>query len=77
MWITREAIIGVVGIIARGIFRRIPTLPENSPPALCYGNGVMLKPADLVQGSGHALAGIIFTLWSAKGRFQPSSCLQK
>jgi aldehyde dehydrogenase (NAD+) len=32
---------------------------EKIAPALAYGNCVVFKPADLVPGSAHALAGII------------------
>ncbi len=54
---TREAV-GVVGIIAPWNF---PTaIPAwKIAPALCYGNAVVFKPADLVPGSAHALSDII------------------
>ena len=55
--ITREPV-GVVGLITPWNF------PIASPawkiaPALCYGNCVVFKPAELVPGSAHALSEII------------------
>jgi aldehyde dehydrogenase (NAD+) len=44
----------------------------NTPfgtPALCYGNCVLFKPADLVPGCGHALAEIIVRAGVPKGVF--------
>ena len=65
--VTREPV-GVVGIIT----------PWNYPiaipawkiaPALCYGNCVVFKPADLAPGSAHALAQIIVRAGVPKGVF--------
>ncbi|HEU0220905.1 MAG TPA: aldehyde dehydrogenase family protein, partial [Paracoccaceae bacterium] len=55
--ITREAI-GVVGIITPWNFP-IAIPAWKIAPALCYGNCVVFKPADLVPGSGWALAEIL------------------
>ncbi len=55
--ITREPM-GVVGIITPWNFP-IAIPAWKIAPALCYGNAVVFKPADLVPGSGHALAEII------------------
>jgi aldehyde dehydrogenase (NAD+) len=55
--ITREAV-GVVGIIAPWNFP-IAIPAWKIAPALCYGNAVVFKPADLVPGSAHALSDII------------------
>jgi aldehyde dehydrogenase (NAD+) len=55
--ITREAV-GVVGIIAPWNFP-IAIPAWKIAPALCYGNAVVFKPADLVPGSAHALSEII------------------
>ena len=65
--ITREAI-GVVGIITPWNFP-IAIPAWKIAPALCYGNAVVFKPADLVPGSGHALAGIISRSGLPKGVF--------
>jgi aldehyde dehydrogenase (NAD+) len=54
---TREAV-GVVGIIAPWNFP-IAIPAWKIAPALCYGNAVVFKPADLVPGSAHALSEII------------------
>ena len=55
--ITREPV-GVIGIICPWNFPvAIPAW--KIAPALCYGNAVLFKPADLVPGCGHALADII------------------
>jgi aldehyde dehydrogenase (NAD+) len=65
--VTREPV-GVVGLIT----------PWNYPiaipawkiaPALCYGNCVVFKPADLVPGSAHALAEVIVRAGVPKGVF--------
>jgi aldehyde dehydrogenase (NAD+) len=65
--VTREPV-GVVGIIT----------PWNYPiaipawkiaPALCYGDCVVFKPADLAPGSAHALAQIIVRAGVPKGVF--------
>ncbi len=55
--ITREPI-GVVGIITPWNFP-IAIPAWKIAPALAYGNCVVFKPADLVPGTAHALAGII------------------
>src|SRR5258706_572354 len=55
--ITREPV-GVVGIITPWNFP-IAIPAWKIAPALAYGNCVVFKPADLVPGSAHALAGII------------------
>lgn len=55
--ITREAV-GVVGLITPWNFP-IAIPAWKIAPALCYGNTVVFKPAELVPGCGHALAEII------------------
>ena len=55
--LTREPI-GVVGIICPWNFP-IAIPAWKIAPALCYGNCVVFKPADLVPGCGFALAEII------------------
>ena len=55
--VTREAI-GVVGVIAPWNFP-IAIPAWKIAPALCYGNAVVFKPAELVPGSAHALSEII------------------
>ncbi len=55
--VTREPI-GVVGIIAPWNFP-IAIPAWKIAPALCYGNAVIMKPADIVPGSVWALAEII------------------
>jgi aldehyde dehydrogenase (NAD+) len=55
--ITREAV-GVVGIITPWNFP-IAIPAWKIAPALCYGNTVVFKPAEIVPGSAHALAEII------------------
>ncbi len=64
---TREAV-GVVGIIAPWNFP-IAIPAWKIAPALCYGNSVVFKPADLVPGSAHALAEIISRSGLPKGVF--------
>ncbi len=65
--VTRESI-GVVGIISPWNFPiAIPSW--KIAPALCYGNTVVFKPADLVPGSAHALAEIIVRAGVPKGVF--------
>jgi len=55
--ISREAL-GVVGLITPWNFPvAIPAW--KIAPALCFGNAVVFKPAELVPGSAHALAEII------------------
>lgn len=55
--ITREPV-GVVGLITPWNFP-IAIPAWKIAPALAYGNTVVFKPAELVPGSGHALAEII------------------
>lgn len=65
--VTREPV-GTVGIIAPWNFPiAIPSW--KIAPALCYGNAVVFKPADLVPGSAHALAEIISRSGLADGVF--------
>jgi len=55
--VTREAV-GVIGLITPWNFpAAIPAW--KIAPALCYGNTVVLKPAELVPATAHALAEII------------------
>jgi aldehyde dehydrogenase (NAD+) len=65
--VTREPV-GVVGIIAPWNFP-IAIPAWKIAPALCYGNTVLFKPADLVPGSAHALAEIIVRAGAPKGVF--------
>ncbi len=65
--ITREAI-GVVGIITPWNFP-IAIPAWKIAPALAYGNCVVFKPADLVPGSGWALADILSRSGLPKGVF--------
>jgi alpha-ketoglutaric semialdehyde dehydrogenase len=55
--VTREAL-GVVGLITPWNFP-IAIPAWKIAPALCHGNTVVFKPAELVPGCGHALAEII------------------
>src|SRR6266436_1490612 len=55
--ITREAL-GVVGLITPWNFP-IAIPAWKIAPALCFGNTVVFKPAELVPGSAHALSEII------------------
>ena len=55
--ITREGI-GVIGLITPWNFP-IAIPAWKIAPALCHGNTIVFKPADLVPGSAHALAQII------------------
>src|ERR1700758_3838916 len=55
--VTREAL-GVVGMITPWNFP-IAIPAWKIAPALCYGNTVVFKPAELVPGSAHALSEII------------------
>ncbi|WP_284420104.1 MULTISPECIES: aldehyde dehydrogenase family protein [unclassified Bradyrhizobium] len=55
--ITREAV-GVIGMITPWNFP-IAIPAWKIAPALCYGNTVVFKPAELVPGSAHALSEII------------------
>jgi alpha-ketoglutaric semialdehyde dehydrogenase len=65
--VTREPV-GVVGVIAPWNFP-IAIPAWKIAPALCYGNCVVFKPADLVPGSAHALAEIIVRAGAPKGVF--------
>lgn len=63
--ITREAV-GVVGIIAPWNFPiAIPTW--KIAPAICYGNTVVFKPADLVPGCSWAIVDILHRAGLPKG----------
>ncbi|WP_373235807.1 aldehyde dehydrogenase family protein [Cohaesibacter celericrescens] len=55
--VTREPV-GVVGLITPWNFP-IAIPAWKIAPALCYGNTVVFKPADLTPGCGHALAEIL------------------
>jgi aldehyde dehydrogenase (NAD+) len=55
--ITREAV-GIVGLITPWNFP-IAIPAWKIAPALCYGNTVVFKPAEIVPGSAHALSEII------------------
>ena len=55
--LTREPV-GVIGMITPWNFP-IAIPAWKIAPALCYGNTVVFKPAELVPGSGHALSEII------------------
>ncbi|QDL92592.1 aldehyde dehydrogenase family protein [Paroceanicella profunda] len=65
--ITREPM-GVVGIITPWNFP-IAIPAWKIAPALCYGNTVVFKPADLVPGSAWALADIIARAGVPEGVF--------
>jgi alpha-ketoglutaric semialdehyde dehydrogenase len=65
--ITREPM-GVVGIITPWNFP-IAIPAWKIAPALCYGNAVVFKPADLVPGCGWAIADIIARSGLPKGVF--------
>ena len=65
--VTREPV-GVVGIISPWNFP-IAIPAWKIAPALCYGNSVVFKPADLVPGSAHALAEILVRAGVPKGVF--------
>jgi aldehyde dehydrogenase (NAD+) len=63
--ISREAV-GVVGVIAPWNFPiAIPTW--KIAPAICYGNTVVFKPADLVPGSSWAIVDILHRAGLPKG----------
>jgi aldehyde dehydrogenase (NAD+) len=63
--ITREAV-GVVGIITPWNFPiAIPSW--KIAPALCYGNTIVFKPADLVPGSSWAIVDILHRAGLPKG----------
>ncbi len=63
--ITREPV-GVVGIITPWNFP-IAIPAWKIAPALCYGNTVVFKPADLVPGCGWALVKILAGAGLPKG----------
>jgi alpha-ketoglutaric semialdehyde dehydrogenase len=65
--VTREPI-GVVGLITPWNFP-IAIPAWKIAPALAYGNCVVLKPADLVPATAHALADIIVRAGIAPGVF--------
>jgi aldehyde dehydrogenase (NAD+) len=65
--ITREAL-GVVGLITPWNFP-IAIPAWKIAPALCHGNTVVFKPAELVPGSAHALSEIIARAGLAAGVF--------
>ncbi|WP_020594345.1 aldehyde dehydrogenase family protein [Kiloniella laminariae] len=65
--VVREAL-GVIGIITPWNFP-IAIPAWKIAPALCYGNAVVFKPADLVPGCGWALADIIARSGLPKGVF--------
>ncbi len=62
---TREPV-GVVGIITPWNFP-IAIPAWKLAPALCYGNTVVLKPADLVPGCAHAIVEILHRAGLPKG----------
>ncbi|MBL8698489.1 MAG: aldehyde dehydrogenase family protein [Alphaproteobacteria bacterium] len=64
---TREPM-GIVGIITPWNFP-IAIPAWKIAPALCYGNAVLFKPADLVPGCGWAIADIISRSGLPKGVF--------
>ncbi len=63
--VTREAV-GVVGIITPWNFP-IAIPAWKIAPALCYGNTVVFKPADLVPGSSWAIVDILVRAGLPKG----------
>ncbi len=63
--ITREAV-GVVGIITPWNFP-IAIPAWKIAPALCYGNTVVFKPAELVPGCAHAIVDILHRAGLSKG----------
>lgn len=65
--VTREPV-GVVGIIAPWNFP-IAIPAWKIAPALCYGNAVVFKPAELVPGSAWALADILHRAGVPSGVF--------
>lgn len=64
---TREPM-GIIGIITPWNFP-IAIPAWKIAPALCYGNAVLFKPADLVPGCGWAIADIISRSGIPKGVF--------
>ena len=67
--VTREPV-GVIGIITPWNFP-IAIPAWKIAPALCYGNCVVFKPAELVPGSAWALADIIVKAGVPARRVQP------
>ncbi|MET0678081.1 MAG: aldehyde dehydrogenase family protein [Bradyrhizobium sp.] len=65
--VTREPL-GVIGLITPWNFP-IAIPAWKIAPALCYGNSVVFKPAELVPGSAHALTDIIARAGVPKGVF--------
>lgn len=65
--ITREAV-GVVGIISPWNFP-VATASWKIAPALCYGNSIVWKPANITPASAVALAGIIHECNLPRGVF--------
>jgi acyl-CoA reductase-like NAD-dependent aldehyde dehydrogenase len=65
--VTREAL-GVVGLITPWNFP-IAIPAWKIAPALCHGNTVVFKPAELVPGSAHALSEIIARAGLSAGVF--------
>ena len=65
--VTREPL-GVIGLITPWNFP-IAIPAWKAAPALAYGNCVVMKPADLVPASAHALAEIIAEAGVPKGVF--------
>ncbi|ASY57442.1 aldehyde dehydrogenase family protein [Sinorhizobium sp. CCBAU 05631] len=63
--ITREAV-GVVGIITPWNFP-IAIPAWKIAPALCYGNTIVFKPAELVPGCAHAIVDILHRAGLPKG----------
>jgi aldehyde dehydrogenase (NAD+) len=63
--VTREPV-GVVGIITPWNFP-IAIPAWKIAPALCYGNTVVFKPADLVPGCAHAIVDILHRAGLPKG----------
>ncbi|MFS2155173.1 aldehyde dehydrogenase family protein [Rhizobium sp. Rhizsp42] len=63
--ITREAV-GVVGIVTPWNFP-IAIPAWKIAPALCYGNTIVFKPAELVPGCAHAIVDILHRAGLPKG----------
>ncbi len=63
--ITREAV-GVVGIVTPWNFP-IAITAWKIAPALCYGNTIVFKPAELVPGCAHAIVDILHRAGLPKG----------
>ena len=65
--VNREPV-GVVGLITPWNFP-IAIPAWKIAPALCYGNGIVFKPADLTPASAHALTSIIHEAGCPAGLF--------